>query len=147
VIGLIVGGIAAVTVQFMAQLPRQREMVVVPQWLPRPLDIFRADLKEKWLAGVNLRDAYAARTNLEGTVLQDATLQRAKLGHADLQEATLWTTTVSLTRRPAMTITLRYRCRFCGLDLPTWIPVAQRPDGAKLLHHLGAMHPTRSGLT
>ena len=29
-------------------------MVVLPQWLPRPLNIFRADLKGKWLAEVDL---------------------------------------------------------------------------------------------
>jgi len=36
----------------------------------------------------------------------------------------------------------RYRCRFCGRDLPAWLPVAPRPDGAMLLHHLGDRHPT-----
>jgi hypothetical protein len=79
VMGLIVGGMAATTVQFMAQLPRQREMVVVPQWLPRPLNIVRADLKGKWLAAVNLRDAFASLANLEGANLQGAKLQGANL--------------------------------------------------------------------
>jgi hypothetical protein len=35
----------------------------------------------------------------------------------------------------------RYRCRFCGHDFPAWLPVAQRPDGAMLLHHLSQRHP------
>jgi hypothetical protein len=89
VMGLIVGGMAAITVQFMAQLPRQREMVVVPQWLPRPLNIFRADLKEKWLARVNLRDAYAELANFQGANLQGANLQSAKLLFANLRGADL----------------------------------------------------------
>jgi hypothetical protein len=36
----------------------------------------------------------------------------------------------------------QYRCRFCARVLPAWLPVAQRPDGAMLLHHLGDRHPT-----
>jgi hypothetical protein len=34
----------------------------------------------------------------------------------------------------------RYRCRFCGLELPTWLPVAKRPEGSMLLYHLGQDH-------
>jgi hypothetical protein len=41
-----------------------------------------------------------------------------------------------------MTPEKRYRCRFCGAILPAWLPVAQRPNGAMLLQHLGARHPT-----
>ena len=37
----------------------------------------------------------------------------------------------------------RYRCRSCGYDFPAWLPVAKRPDGAMLLHHLAAMHRDR----
>jgi len=33
------------------------------------------------------------------------------------------------------------RCRVCGRDLPAWLPAAQRPNGAMLLHHLGDLHP------
>jgi hypothetical protein len=32
-----------------------------------------------------------------------------------------------------------YRCRYCGRELPAWLPAAKRPKGA-LLHHLGDMH-------
>jgi hypothetical protein len=39
----------------------------------------------------------------------------------------------------------RYRCRFCGLDLPAWLPVAKRPNGAMLLGHLGQDHPDQMG--
>jgi hypothetical protein len=35
----------------------------------------------------------------------------------------------------------RYRCRACDVLLPAWLPVAKRPNGAMLLHHLSAMHP------
>jgi hypothetical protein len=35
----------------------------------------------------------------------------------------------------------RYRCRYCGYDLPAWLSVAKRPNGATLLNHLSAMHP------
>jgi hypothetical protein len=34
----------------------------------------------------------------------------------------------------------RYRCRFCGVVLPAWLPVAQRPNGAMLLTHLSQHH-------
>ena len=36
----------------------------------------------------------------------------------------------------------RYRCRYYGRELPAWLPAPQRPNGAMLLYHLGAMHPT-----
>jgi hypothetical protein len=39
----------------------------------------------------------------------------------------------------------RYRCRYCGYDFPAWLPVAKRPDGAMLLHHLAAIHRGRVG--
>ena len=39
----------------------------------------------------------------------------------------------------------RYRYRSCGRDLPAWLPAAQRPNGAMLLHHLGDMHPAEVG--
>jgi hypothetical protein len=35
----------------------------------------------------------------------------------------------------------RYRCRFCGHDLPAWLPAAKRPNGALLLGHLSQQHP------
>jgi hypothetical protein len=44
-----------------------------------------------------------------------------------------------------MTPELHYRCRFCGHDLPAWLPVARRLDSAMLLHHLGVMHSTEAG--
>jgi hypothetical protein len=31
----------------------------------------------------------------------------------------------------------RYRCRFCGVVLPAWLPVAKRPESSMLLYHLG----------
>ena len=36
----------------------------------------------------------------------------------------------------------RIRCRFCGQLLNAWLPVAQEPNGALLLGHLSAQHPT-----
>jgi hypothetical protein len=39
----------------------------------------------------------------------------------------------------------RYRCRYCGHDFPAWLPVAKRPDGALLLHHLSQHHPQEVG--
>ena len=44
-----------------------------------------------------------------------------------------------------MTSTRRYRCRVCGWTLPAWLPAAQRPNGAMLLHHLGDLHPSEVG--
>ena len=35
----------------------------------------------------------------------------------------------------------QYRCRFCGVVLPAWLPVAQEPDEALLLEYLGRQHP------
>jgi cell wall assembly regulator SMI1 len=39
----------------------------------------------------------------------------------------------------------RYRCRYCGAELPAWLPVFQEPNGAMLLHHLGQQHPDQVG--
>jgi hypothetical protein len=39
----------------------------------------------------------------------------------------------------------RYRCRSCGRALPAWLPVAQEPDGPRLVHHLSLMHPAEVG--
>jgi hypothetical protein len=79
----------AITIQFVAQLPRQKEMAVVPQWLPRPLNISRADLKDKWLVGTNLRFANAMYANLQGADLQGADLLLANFQGANLQGADL----------------------------------------------------------
>jgi hypothetical protein len=46
-----------------------------------------------------------------------------------------------------MATSKRFTCRFCGRVLPAWLPAAQAPDGARLLHHLSRSHPTRSGAT
>ena len=34
----------------------------------------------------------------------------------------------------------RYRCHYCSVILPAWLPVAKRPDGAMLLYHLSQQH-------
>jgi uncharacterized protein YjbI with pentapeptide repeats len=81
---LIVGCLAGIAVLSIAQLSLRREMVVVPRWLPRPLDIFRADLQGEWLAAVALRDAHARYANFK-----DANLSGANLNGADLSEANL----------------------------------------------------------
>jgi hypothetical protein len=39
----------------------------------------------------------------------------------------------------------RYRCRFCGLKLNAWLPVAKRPESSMLLYHLGQQHPEEVG--
>jgi hypothetical protein len=39
----------------------------------------------------------------------------------------------------------RDRCRSCGDDFPAARPVTQEPNGAMLLPHLSAMHPTEVG--
>jgi hypothetical protein len=43
-----------------------------------------------------------------------------------------------------MTLPTQYRCRACGRLLPAWLPAAQRPHGAMLLHHLGDRHPAEA---
>ena len=35
---------------------------------------------------------------------------------------------------------MRHRCRFCGVVLPAWLPVAKRPESSMLLYHLGQHH-------
>jgi hypothetical protein len=40
-----------------------------------------------------------------------------------------------------MTRKRAYRCRYCGHELPAWLPHFQAPDGAMLLHHLSQAHP------
>jgi hypothetical protein len=44
-----------------------------------------------------------------------------------------------------MTPQKRYRCRYCGRELPAWLPVAQEPWGPMLLHHLSLIHPEEVG--
>jgi hypothetical protein len=39
----------------------------------------------------------------------------------------------------------RFKCRLCGAVLQGWLPVAKRPDGAMLLHHLSQHHPDQVG--
>jgi hypothetical protein len=39
----------------------------------------------------------------------------------------------------------RDRCRFCGLELPAWLPVAKWPERSMLLYHLGQRHLDQAG--
>ena len=39
----------------------------------------------------------------------------------------------------------RYRCRYCGVVLPAWLPVAKRPEASMLLYHLSQRHPDQVG--
>jgi hypothetical protein len=39
----------------------------------------------------------------------------------------------------------RYRCTYCGRELPAWLPVPKRPNGAMLLGHLSQQHPAEIG--
>jgi uncharacterized protein YjbI with pentapeptide repeats len=50
------------------------------------LNIFRADLKGKWLAAVSLRDAYARLANLDGADLRGANLWKPQFSLADMLE-------------------------------------------------------------
>ena len=34
----------------------------------------------------------------------------------------------------------RYRCRFCGLELSAWLPVAKRSEASMRRDHLGQHH-------
>jgi hypothetical protein len=73
VMGLIVGCMAAMMALHIAQLPQYREiaqMVAFVPGVPRPLNIERADLKGKWLAGADLSHAYATLANLRGANLE-----------------------------------------------------------------------------
>ena len=55
----------------------------------RPLDLFRADLNNKYLVGENLEDANLKRANLRRADLQFAWLINASMERADLREADL----------------------------------------------------------
>jgi uncharacterized protein YjbI with pentapeptide repeats len=55
----------------------------------RPWKIYRADLKEKWLAGAKLGGADARRTNFKGAILPNAEFPGANLESANLSEANL----------------------------------------------------------
>ena len=44
-----------------------------------------------------------------------------------------------------MTSRRRYRCRFCSVLLPAWLPVAKRPEGSMLLYHLSQHHLEAAG--
>ena len=89
VMGLIVSCLATITVWLIVSLLQHREMVIVPHLFPRSLNIFRADLKEKWLAAVDLRYADADYANFENANLNHADLSGADLRMANLQEANL----------------------------------------------------------
>jgi hypothetical protein len=39
-----------------------------------------------------------------------------------------------------MTPRKRYKCRFCGVILPAWLPAAKAINGAMLLTHLSQNH-------
>jgi uncharacterized protein YjbI with pentapeptide repeats len=68
-------------------------MIVIPanaQRFQRPWNLFRADLKEKWLVGVNLIAADARYANFQDAKLVYADLQGANLRLADLYNADLW---------------------------------------------------------
>jgi hypothetical protein len=36
-------------------------------------------------------------------------------------------------------------CRYCGAELPAWLPVFNAPNGAMLLDHLAQQHPDQVG--
>ena len=42
-------------------------------------------------------------------------------------------------------VSRRYRCRYCGLELPARLPVAKRPEASMRLYHLGQHHPEEVG--
>jgi hypothetical protein len=44
-----------------------------------------------------------------------------------------------------MTVGKRYRCRYCAVILPAWLPAARAPNGAMLLDHLAQQHPGEVG--
>lgn len=41
----------------------------------------------------------------------------------------------------------RYRCRLCGETLAAWLPVPQRPNTARLLHHIAQDHRGEGAVT
>jgi hypothetical protein len=43
-----------------------------------------------------------------------------------------------------MTTRKRFKCKFCGVELPAWLDVFQEPDGAMLLAHLSQRHYAES---
>jgi uncharacterized protein YjbI with pentapeptide repeats len=95
------------------------DVVVVPRWLPRPLNIVRIDLRGQWLARVNLRHASAHLANLEGANLEGATLQGADLRSAKLLGAHLWMANLQGASLPVAHLQraqLRY-AQFQGADL------------------------------
>jgi hypothetical protein len=38
----------------------------------------------------------------------------------------------------------RFKCRFCGVLLPAWLPVSREPNGAMLWPHLTQQHPAEA---
>jgi hypothetical protein len=44
-----------------------------------------------------------------------------------------------------MTRRQRYHCRYCSHILPSWLPVAKRPNGAMPPYHLSQEHPDQVG--
>jgi hypothetical protein len=60
-----------------------------PQWFHRPLYLFRAELPDAWLGGVDMRYASLGFANLQRAYLQRAQLQEVDLRRAQLQKADL----------------------------------------------------------
>ena len=60
-----------------------------PNSIRRPLNLFRVDLGERWLAGADLRNADLRSASLVKADLSGAYLGGAKLSKADLRDATL----------------------------------------------------------
>ncbi len=58
-------------------------------WLRRSANLFRADLTEAWLAGVDLQGANLERTRLTRAGLTNTKLQRANMMEANLEKANL----------------------------------------------------------
>ena len=56
-------------------------------WPMRPLNLFRADLKDRWLIGADLRGANMAFANLDRATVLSPKLQRANLMFANLRRA------------------------------------------------------------
>ena len=61
-----------------------------PQSFQRPFDLFRAELPNAWLVGMNMRRASAGFANLQGANLFRAKLQAANLSQASLQKANFY---------------------------------------------------------
>jgi hypothetical protein len=94
-------------------------MMTFPIPLRRPFNLFRANLSDQWLAGVDLKDADLFSANLTGANFYEANLTGAQLIGANLSRTILGNTELTGAVLPGANLTgaSLYKANLTGADL------------------------------